>query len=139
MSKVADSIRRGLKEAVAYAEGKADESAYRIHVPEKIDVKAIRTRLDMTQEEFAGRLDSASIRCAIGNKDRGSRKGRPEPIFWLSSTHPRQSRRLCSPSDAWRAFWMPPLEPPSGRCLQSWPQKFEQVDRWKICLGAAKK
>ena len=25
MSKVADSIRRGLKEAVAYAEGKADE------------------------------------------------------------------------------------------------------------------
>ena len=41
-SKVADSIRRGLKEAVAYAEGKADESAYRIHVPEgSIDVKAI--------------------------------------------------------------------------------------------------
>ena len=40
MSKAADSIRRGLKEAVAYAEGKADESAYRIHVPEKIDVKA---------------------------------------------------------------------------------------------------
>ena len=56
MSKVADSIRRCLKEAVAYAEGKADENAYRIHVPEKIDVKAIRTRLDMTQEEFAGRF-----------------------------------------------------------------------------------
>ncbi len=56
MSKVADSIRRGLKEAVSYAEGKADENAYRIHVPEKIDVKAIRTRLDMTQEEFAGRF-----------------------------------------------------------------------------------
>ncbi len=56
MSKVADSIRRSLKEAVTYAEGKADENAYRIHVPEKIDVKAIRTRLDMTQEEFAGRF-----------------------------------------------------------------------------------
>jgi putative transcriptional regulator len=56
MSKVADSIRRGLKEAVAYAEGKADESAYRIRVPAKIDVKAIRTRLAMTQEEFAGRF-----------------------------------------------------------------------------------
>jgi putative transcriptional regulator len=56
MSKVADSIRRGLQEAVVYAEGKADENAYRIHVPEKIDVKAIRTRLDMTQEEFAGRF-----------------------------------------------------------------------------------
>ncbi len=56
MSKVADSIRRGLKESVAYAEGKANERAYRIHVPQRIDVKAIRTRLDMTQEEFAGRF-----------------------------------------------------------------------------------
>jgi putative transcriptional regulator len=56
MSKVADSIRRGLREAVVYAEGKANENAYRIHVPEKIDVKAIRARLDMTQEEFAGRF-----------------------------------------------------------------------------------
>jgi putative transcriptional regulator len=56
MSKAADSIRRGLEEAVAYAEGKADRRAYRIHVPRKIDVKAIRIRLDMTQEEFAGRF-----------------------------------------------------------------------------------
>ena len=56
MSKVADSIRRGLREAVAYAEGKADEHAHRVHVPVKIDVKAIRTSLGMTQEEFAGRF-----------------------------------------------------------------------------------
>lgn len=56
MSKVADSIRRGLNEALAYAEGKADVNAYRVHVPERIDVKAIRTKLDMTQEEFAGRF-----------------------------------------------------------------------------------
>ena len=55
MSKVASSIRRGLREAIAYAEGKADESAYRVRVPAKIDVKAIRARLEMTQEEFAGR------------------------------------------------------------------------------------
>jgi len=33
MSKVADGIRRGLREAVVYAKGKADESAYRVHVP----------------------------------------------------------------------------------------------------------
>jgi len=56
MSKVADSIRRGLNEALAFAEGKADANAYRVHVPERIDVKAIRTKLDMTQEEFAGRF-----------------------------------------------------------------------------------
>lgn len=56
MSKVADSIRRGLNEALAFAEGKADANAYRVRVPERIDVKAIRTKLDMTQEEFAGRF-----------------------------------------------------------------------------------
>ena len=44
-SKVADSIRRGLEEAVAYARGEADERRYRVHVPERIDVKAIRARL----------------------------------------------------------------------------------------------
>lgn len=56
MSTVADSIRRGLEQAVAFAEGKADDSAYHVHVPERIDVKAIRSKLDMTQEEFAGRF-----------------------------------------------------------------------------------
>lgn len=56
MSKVGDSIKRGLEEAVAYADGKANKKAFRVHVPEKIDVKAIRAGLDMTQEGFAGRF-----------------------------------------------------------------------------------
>lgn len=56
MSRIADSIRRGLQEAGAFAEGTSDPSAYRVHVPKTIDVKAIRARLDMTQEEFAGRF-----------------------------------------------------------------------------------
>jgi len=56
MSKVADSIRRGLEQAVAYAKGEADLRAYRVHAPKRIDVRAIRTRLAMTQEEFAGRF-----------------------------------------------------------------------------------
>jgi len=55
-SKVADSIRQGLEEAVAYAEGTADPSRYRVHIPDEIDVKAIRAKLGMTQEEFAGRF-----------------------------------------------------------------------------------
>src|SRR5277367_5774761 len=56
MLSVAESIRRGLEEAVAYAEGEADTSRYGVHIPENIDVKAIRAKLDMTQEEFAGRF-----------------------------------------------------------------------------------
>ena len=51
---LAKSIRRGLEEAIAYARGEADDSQYRVHVPKRIDVRAIRTKLGMTQEEFAG-------------------------------------------------------------------------------------
>ena len=56
MSKLAKSIRRGLEEGVAYARGEAKEGAYRVHVPAQIDVRAIRTKLRMTQEDFAGRF-----------------------------------------------------------------------------------
>jgi putative transcriptional regulator len=57
MSKaVARSIRRGLEEALAYARGEADKSKFRVHVPRRIDVRAIRARLGMTQEEFAARF-----------------------------------------------------------------------------------
>ncbi len=54
--KNADSILRGLNEALAFAEGTADESRYVVHIPAEIDVKAIRVRLGMTQQEFAVRF-----------------------------------------------------------------------------------
>lgn len=57
MSKsVAKSIKRGLEEAIAFATGEADPSQYRVHVPREIDVRAIRAKLGMTQEEFARRF-----------------------------------------------------------------------------------
>ena len=97
MSRVADSIRRGLRDAVAYAEGKADESGYRVHVPAKIDVKAIRIRLDMTQQEFAGRF-GFSVN-TLRHWEQGSRQ--PEgPIFASSSARPRRSKKPCKRSNA---------------------------------------
>lgn len=50
---VADDIRAGLNEAISIAKGEADPSTYRVHVPQRIDVKAIRKSLKMTQAEFA--------------------------------------------------------------------------------------
>lgn len=55
MTKVANSIRRGLTQAVAYSKGRA-RKGYRVHVPENIDVRAIRDGLGMTQEEFSARF-----------------------------------------------------------------------------------
>jgi putative transcriptional regulator len=54
--RVADGILRGLKEALAFAEGTADMSLYRVHIPPEIDVRAIRGRLGLTQQQFAIRF-----------------------------------------------------------------------------------
>jgi putative transcriptional regulator len=56
MSKAADSIRKGLNEAIRYAKGRAPKSAYRVHVPADVDVKAIRLTLNLTQQAFAARF-----------------------------------------------------------------------------------
>ena len=56
MSKAANSIRKGLEEAVEYAKGGTSRKDYRVHVPEHVDVKAIRTKLGMTQQAFAARF-----------------------------------------------------------------------------------
>lgn len=52
-SSLADSIRRGLEDALKYADGSADPGLYKVHIPVQIDVKAIRTKLGLTQERFA--------------------------------------------------------------------------------------
>jgi putative transcriptional regulator len=56
MTSVADSIKRGLQEAIAYAEGTADINSFGVHVPAEVNVKSIRANLGMTQQEFAGRF-----------------------------------------------------------------------------------
>lgn len=57
MSKVGEGILRGMEQALAFIDGTADESQYVVHIPPEIDIKAIRGRLGMTQQEFAARFD----------------------------------------------------------------------------------
>ena len=56
MSKVGEGIIRGLEQALAFIDGTGDESQYRAHIPPEIDVRAIRGRLGLTQQEFAVRF-----------------------------------------------------------------------------------
>ena len=56
MSKVGKSIIRGLEQALAFAEGRAKKGTYVVHIPAEIDVRAIRGRLRLTQQEFAVRF-----------------------------------------------------------------------------------
>ena len=55
MSKAGNSIRRGLKQAISYANGSV-RGGHRVHVPAEIDVKKLRSKLGLTQSEFAARF-----------------------------------------------------------------------------------
>ncbi|HEY3812619.1 MAG TPA: hypothetical protein VGL66_05300 [Caulobacteraceae bacterium] len=56
MSKAFNKIAAGLTDAIAIAEGRADPKTYRVHVPDDIDVKAIRAKLGMTRDQFSARF-----------------------------------------------------------------------------------
>ena len=52
MTKAFDSIKQGLQEAIAHAQGRPVESV--VHeIPTLIDVKAVRKQVGMTQAQFA--------------------------------------------------------------------------------------
>ncbi|QTA79373.1 HTH domain-containing protein, Cro/C1-type [Desulfonema limicola] len=54
MNNTFDSIKQGLQEVVEYAQG--NKSGVRVHYSTEPDVKAIRTRIGMNQNEFASTI-----------------------------------------------------------------------------------
>jgi putative transcriptional regulator len=52
--KAFDKIAEGLSEALAIARGEGKPA--RLHIPTEIDVRSIRTKLNLSQEEFAARF-----------------------------------------------------------------------------------
>jgi putative transcriptional regulator len=72
MSKAGQSILRGARQAVDYARGERDGCI--THVPEQVDVGAIRKQLGLSQAEFAARFGFKLD--AVQNWEQGRR--RPE-------------------------------------------------------------
>ena len=63
MGVAGDRMLRGAREALAYARGDATEG-YVAHVPDAVDVAAIRAKLGMSQAAFAARFgfSTAAVR-----------------------------------------------------------------------------
>ena len=62
MSKFGQRLIEGVKKAAAIARGEADPSTYRVHVPADIDVKALRRKFKLSQDEFASRFGFTAAR-----------------------------------------------------------------------------
>lgn len=56
MSKIGESLLRGANQALAHARGeKSKAKIYKVHVPQHVNVKAIRLKLHLTRQQFANR------------------------------------------------------------------------------------
>ncbi len=70
MSKAAESILRGAREALAYAQGERD--GFVAHVPEQVDVKAVRRKVGLSQAKFATQFGFSID--AVRNWEQGRRQ-----------------------------------------------------------------
>ena len=80
MNTAFDSIKQGLTEAIEFAQGKTSEAV--VHEFEPIDIKAVRTKVGMTQVEFA-----AAFGISLGTLrhwERGDRKPRGPALVLLN-------------------------------------------------------
>ncbi len=55
MSKAGSRILQGARDALAFANGEADETQYELHIPAEVNVKDIRHKLGLSQQAFASR------------------------------------------------------------------------------------
>lgn len=80
MSNAFESIKQGLQEAISHAQG--DVSHVRIHRPRAIDVKAVRNKTGMTQEQFAARFGFSTP--TLRHWERGDRTPRGPALVLLN-------------------------------------------------------
>jgi putative transcriptional regulator len=64
-----------LERARAFSRGELPEDAYRVHIPERVNVKAIREQTGLSQAAFANRFGFSV--CALRNWEQGKRQ--PDP------------------------------------------------------------
>ena len=80
MSRAFDRIKQGLQEAIDHARG--DSEAVRVYRPKSIDVKALRTRVAMTQEQFAARFGFSVA--TLRHWERGDRRPQGPALVLLN-------------------------------------------------------
>lgn len=81
MSKAFASIRNGLRQAIAHQRGKRVRGM-KLYVPAKVDVKAVRRRTGLTQEEFAAKF--AISLGTLRHWERGDRMPRGTALVLLN-------------------------------------------------------
>jgi putative transcriptional regulator len=93
MSKLGKKLIAAAKEGVAIARGEMDPASYRLHVPAKINVKAMRRKLGMTQEEFAIRYGLTLARVRDWEQGRSAPDGAARAYLRVIEKEPEAVNR----------------------------------------------
>src|SRR5260370_31025541 len=81
MNKAFASIKRGLEQGIRHEKGKRI-ARLKVHIPPEVDVKAVRERTGLTQEQFAATF--AISLGALRHWERGDRKPRGTALVLLN-------------------------------------------------------
>ncbi len=93
MSKLGKKLIAAAKEGVAIARGEMDPASYRLHVPAKINVRAMRQKLGMTQEEFAIRYGLTLARVRDWEQGRSAPDGAARAYLRVIDKEPEAVNR----------------------------------------------
>ena len=74
-------IIESMKEALAISKGELPSAEYKIHIPEHVDVKAIRDKMGLSQSSFAARFGLSVY--ALRNWEQGKRQPDPAARAYL--------------------------------------------------------
>ena len=80
MSNTYDDIKQGLLEAIEHARGGSHKT--RVYRPRAVDVKAVRAKTGLTQEEFAARFGFSTA--TLRHWERGDRTPRGPSLVLLN-------------------------------------------------------
>jgi putative transcriptional regulator len=94
MSKAGERILRSARQALDYARGA--RGGYEVHVPERVDVRAIRRRLGLSQAQFARRFGFSLD--AVQNWEQGRRQPEASARLFLKviAREPKAVQRALS-------------------------------------------
>jgi putative transcriptional regulator len=93
INKAGSRILQGAREALAFARGDADLTTFRIHVPKDIDVRALRSRFKMTQDQFAHRFGFTAARVRDWEQGRSRPDGAVRAYLVVIAREPKAVER----------------------------------------------
>ncbi len=96
MSTLGQRLIKAAKEGRAIVRGEADPRTYKVHVPARVNVKAMRTCLGMTQSEFAMRYNLSVARVRDWEQGRSQPDGAVRAYLRVIEREPQAVERALS-------------------------------------------